>query len=50
MQVPHPTVPNVIWLKMADARAGYVSNYKFQFKFNLKIENCKFEEKKQMCF
>ena len=33
---PHPTVLSV---KMADALASYISNYKFQFKFSLKIEN-----------
>ena len=44
---PHSTQ---CYIKMADALAGYVSNYKFQFKFNLKPENRKFEEKKQMCF
>ena len=27
---------------MADALASYISNYKFQFKLNLKIENRKF--------
>ena len=33
---PHPTVPSV---KMADALVTYKSKYKFQFKFNLKVEN-----------
>ena len=40
MEGPHPIVPSV---KMADALSTYISNYKFQFKFNLKIENCKFQ-------
>ena len=35
MEGPHPTVPSV---KIAD-----IINYKFQFKFNLKIEDCKFQ-------
>ena len=35
MEGLHPTVPSV---KMADALASYISSYKFQFKFNLKIE------------
>ena len=39
MEGPHPTVPSV---KMADALASYISNYRFIFKFNSKIENCKF--------
>ena len=26
-------------VKVADVLASYISNYKFQFKFNLKIEN-----------
>ena len=39
MEGPHPTVPAV---KMVDALSSYISSYKFQFKFNLKIENCKF--------
>ena len=33
MEEPHPTVPGV---KMVDALASYISNYKFQFKFRLK--------------
>ena len=37
---PHPTVTSV---KTVDALATYISNYKFQFIFNLKIENCKFQ-------
>ena len=40
MQGPHPKVPSV---KMADGLSSYISNYKFQFKFNLKTENCKFQ-------
>ena len=40
MEAPRPAVPRV---KMADALSSYISDYKFQFKFNLKIENCKFE-------
>ena len=39
MEGPHYTVPSV---EMADALSSYISNYKFQFKFNLKIENHKF--------
>ena len=39
MEGPHPTVPSV---KMADALASYILNYRFKFKFNSKIENCKF--------
>ena len=39
MEGPHPTVPSV---KMADALASYISNYRFKFKFNSEIENCKF--------
>ena len=39
MEGPHPTVPSV---KMADALASYISNYRFKLKFNSKIENCKF--------
>ena len=35
----HPTVPSV---KMANASASYICNYKFQFKFNVKIDICKF--------
>ena len=35
MEGPHPTVASV---KMADALASYISNYKSQFKFNWKIE------------
>ena len=30
-------------VKVADVLASYISNYKFQFKFNLKIENFKFQ-------
>ena len=37
---PHLIVPRV---KMGDALASYISNYKFQFKFSLRIENCKFQ-------
>ena len=33
MKGSHPTVPGV---KMADASASYISNYKFQFKSDLK--------------
>ena len=40
MEGPHPTVPSV---KIANALTSYISNFKFQFKFNLKIENCKFQ-------
>ena len=40
MEGPHLTVPSV---KMADTLASYISNHEFQFKFNLKIENCKFQ-------
>ena len=40
MEGPHPTIPSV---KMADTLDSYISNCKFQFKFNLKIENCKFQ-------
>ena len=40
MEGPHPTLPSV---KMADILASYIPSYKFQFKFNLKIENCKFQ-------
>ena len=36
----HPTVPSV---KMVDVLARYISSFKFQFKFNLKNENGKFE-------
>ena len=39
MEGAHPTVPSV---KMADTLASYISN-EFQIKFNLKIENCKFQ-------
>ena len=28
-------------VKMANALASYISNYKFQIKFIFKIENCK---------
>ena len=37
MEGSYPTVYSV---KMADVLA---SSYNFQFKFNLKIENCKFQ-------
>ena len=40
MEGPHPTVPSV---KMADTLASYKSKCKFQFKFDLKIEYCKFQ-------
>ena len=40
MEGHHIIVPGV---KKADTLASYISNYKFQFKFNLKIENCKFQ-------
>ena len=46
MEAPRPAVPRV---KMADALSSYISDYKFKFKFNLKIENCKFELKKRKC-
>ena len=40
MEEPHPRVPSV---KMIDALASYIANYKFQFKFSLKKnENGKF--------
>ena len=34
MEGPHPTEPSA---KIADALASFISNYKFQFKLNLKI-------------
>ena len=37
-----PTLPSV---KMVDASAKYISNYKFQYKFRLKNENGKFQSK-----
>ena len=40
MEGPRPKVPSV---KTTDTLASYICNYKFQFKFNLKIENCKFQ-------
>ena len=40
MEEPYPTVPSI---KKADTLASYISNYEFQFKFYLKIENCKFQ-------
>ena len=40
MEGTHPTIPSI---KMAAALASYVSNYKFKFKFNSKVENCKFQ-------
>ena len=40
MEGPHPTVPSV---KIADTLASYISNYIFQFKFSLNIENCKIQ-------
>ena len=40
MEEPQPTVPSV---EMVDALASYIPSYKFQFKFNLKNENGKFE-------
>ena len=43
MEGPHPTVSSV---KMADALTSYISNYKFKFKFSLKIENCELKKKK----
>ena len=43
MEGPHPTVSSV---KMADALTSYIFNYKFQFKFSLKIENCELKKKK----
>ena len=42
MERRHPTVPSV---KIADSLASYISYYKFQFKFNLKIEKGKFQYK-----
>ena len=42
MEEPTPTVPSA---KMVDTLASYISNHKFQFKFNLNIENCKFQRK-----
>ena len=40
MDEPHHTMPSD---KIADTLASYTSDYKLQFKFNLKIENCKFQ-------
>ena len=40
MEGPCPPVPSV---KIADTLASYISDHKFQFKFNLKIENYKFQ-------
>ena len=40
MEGPHPHVPSV---KMADTLASYISNYKCQLNFSLRIENCKFQ-------
>ena len=34
---------STLGVKMADAIISYVSNYKFQFQFSFKIENCKFQ-------
>lgn len=31
--------------QMADTLVTYISNYEFQFKFNLNIEDCKFQQK-----
>ena len=42
MEGPHPTVLSV---KMADTLSSYIPNYKFQFKFNLKIEIVNFKKK-----
>ena len=42
MEGTHLTVRSV---KMVDALASYISNYEFQFKFNLNIEDCKFQQK-----
>ena len=39
MEGPHPTVPSV---KITDALASYIYNYKFQFRISLRIESCKF--------
>ena len=47
MKGPRPTVPSV---KMADALANYISNYKLQFTFNLKIKNYKFQYKNNCLF
>ena len=46
MEGPHPTVSSV---KMADALTSYIFNYKFQFKFSLKIENCELKKKNHKC-
>ena len=40
MEGSHQTVPSV---KMADTLASSISNYKFQFKFNLKMDSCKIQ-------
>ena len=40
MERSYPTVPSV---GMADALASYISNYKFQLQFNLKLKSCKFQ-------
>ena len=40
MERPHQTVPSV---KIADTLASSLSNYKFKFKFNLKIDGCKIQ-------
>ena len=42
MEGPHPTVSSV---RMADTLVRFISTYKFQFTFNLKLENCKFQLK-----
>ena len=42
LEEPHPTVPSV---KMADTLASYISNYKFRFKFNLKLITVNFNKK-----
>ena len=42
MKEPHPTV---LGAKMAGTLVSYISNHKFKFKFNLKIESFKFQKK-----
>ena len=42
MEGPHPTEPSI---KIADALSSYISNYKFQFKFHIKIEIVSFNKK-----
>ena len=42
MEGLHPTVPAV---KTADVLASYISSYKFQLKFNLKLKIVNFNKK-----